>query len=248
MINGEPIGDFPVTAAEAAAEIEEFLDKAAANNDYTAYVVNKDGSRTVLNASVQIRETTDEVSEKQQSTEDVAVIEDMSFDKPTTTVLGADLNIGDKVMWEGNPYEIESKGGLLGMKPLFETTATIVSPSIIWREREFEVYEFAPQQLSFENEAEEQPSTPLTVESPQKAAPQEQLAETPKTDFIITDDNLGEGGAKAKFAANIAAIEMLKKIESRNLALAADMFRPHNATPEERKNRKCFRSMSVGAV
>ena len=58
---------------------------------------------------------------------------------------------------------------------------------------------------------------------------------TTKIDYTITDEHLGEGGAKAKFAANIAAIEMLKKIESRNLALAADMLRPQNATPEEQK-------------
>lgn len=76
--------------------------------------------------------------------------------KSTTTVKGADLNIGDKVMWEGNPYEIESKGGLLGMKPLFETAATIVSPSLIWREKEFEVYEFAEQRQAFEDYFTEQ--------------------------------------------------------------------------------------------
>lgn len=45
-----------------------------------------------------------------------------------------------------------------------------------------------------------------------------------KTDnFIITDDTLGEGGAKSKFQANIVAIETLKTIESEN----------RYATPEE---------------
>jgi len=56
-----------------------------------------------------------------------------------------------------------------------------------------------------------------------------------KIDYTITDENLGVGGAKEKFAANIAAIEMLKRIESRNLHLAADMFRAHNAEPDEQK-------------
>lgn len=56
-----------------------------------------------------------------------------------------------------------------------------------------------------------------------------------KIDYTITDENLGVGGAKEKFAANIAAIETLKRIESRNLHLAADMFKAHNATPDEQK-------------
>lgn len=54
-------------------------------------------------------------------------------------------------------------------------------------------------------------------------------------DFHITDDNLGEGGAKTKFKANIAAITTLKKIESDNLNLAADMFKPRSATAEEQQ-------------
>lgn len=56
-----------------------------------------------------------------------------------------------------------------------------------------------------------------------------------KIDYTITDENLGVGGAKEKFAANIAAIETLKRIESRNLHLAADMFKAHNADPDEQK-------------
>ena len=222
LIDGGVLGDFPVTAAEAAAEIEEFLDKAADNNDYTAYVVNKDGSRTVLNASVQISETADVVSEKQQTTEDVAIIEDSNSEKLTTTVKGNDLNIGDKVMWEGNPYEIESKGGLLGMKPLFETTATIVSPSIIWRDKEFEVYEFAPQQLSFGDEIIEQPSTSLPAESATNTVTPQTAEKADTTDFIITDDKLGEGGAKTKFRANVEAIRTLKAIEAENRPATAE--------------------------
>lgn len=53
--------------------------------------------------------------------------------------------------------------------------------------------------------------------------------------FTITDDKLGEGGAKAKFNANIEAIRILKKIEKDNLLLAANMFKPRLATPQEQK-------------
>lgn len=41
--------------------------------------------------------------------------------------------------------------------------------------------------------------------------------------FRITDDHLGAGGAKSKFAANIAAIELLKRLETEN----------REATPDE---------------
>ena len=68
------------------------------------------------------------------------------------------------------------------------------------------------------------------AETPEQA----QTANT-KIDYTITDENLGVGGAKEKFAANIAAIETLKRIESRNLRLAADMFKAQNATPDEQK-------------
>lgn len=46
-----------------------------------------------------------------------------------------------------------------------------------------------------------------------------------KIDYTITDEHLGEGGAKTKFAANIAAIQTLKQIESEN----------RFATPEEQE-------------
>lgn len=55
------------------------------------------------------------------------------------------------------------------------------------------------------------------------ASPEQVKAPVEKHDFTITDEHLGEGGQKAKFAANIAAIRTLKAIESKNRL----------ATPEE---------------
>ena len=48
------------------------------------------------------------------------------------------------------------------------------------------------------------------------ARPVQVEAPVEKHDFTITDEHLGEGGQKAKFAANIAAIRTLKAIESEN--------------------------------
>ena len=57
---------------------------------------------------------------------------------------------------------------------------------------------------------------------------QQTIAEVPQPkaeNFRITDDHLGEGGAKTKFRANIKALQTLKDIE----------FEGRNATPEEQE-------------
>ena len=51
------------------------------------------------------------------------------------------------------------------------------------------------------------------------------LEEVPPRNFRITDDHLGEGGSKAKFRANLEAIETLKAIEAEG----------RSATPEEQE-------------
>ena len=51
------------------------------------------------------------------------------------------------------------------------------------------------------------------------------LEEAPPRNFRITDDHLGEGGSKAKFRANLDAIETLKTIEAEG----------RSATPEEQE-------------
>ena len=67
--------------------------------------------------------------------------------------------------------------------------------------------------------AEENPD--VTVTGPETA----QMPEVPGINFRITDDHLGEGGPKEKFARNIAAIETLFTLEEEN----------RNATPEEQE-------------
>ncbi len=59
----------------------------------------------------------------------------------------------------------------------------------------------------------------LHIEEPE----QEQATRIPYENFRITDDHLGEGGAKTKFRANMDAINLLKELE----------FDGRQATPEE---------------
>ncbi|MCM1525050.1 MAG: YodL domain-containing protein [Ruminococcus sp.] len=53
--------------------------------------------------------------------------------------------------------------------------------------------------------------------------------------YVITDENLGAAAPKARYRANIEAIKTLKAIEHNNLSLAADMFRPQAASPEQQE-------------
>jgi len=55
------------------------------------------------------------------------------------------------------------------------------------------------------------------------AVPEPETPELPATEnFVITDDQLGTGGPKAKFAMNMAAITVLKQIEAENRAATPD--------------------------
>lgn len=65
------------------------------------------------------------------------------------------------------------------------------------------------------------------IKSENIAAPDEKLEQQIKADektqnFTITDDNLGEGGAKTKFKNNLLAIQTLKQIESENRTAAPE--------------------------
>lgn len=130
------------------------------NNDeqykFNVQIFSKDSSGDyVYSGNGRFTETLDEAREYVRK-DKAERSERESAEKSTTSVKGEDLNIGDKVLWEGDPYIIESKGGMLGMKPLFETNVSIVSPSLIWQEKDFEVYEFAAPQQALASEFTEQ--------------------------------------------------------------------------------------------
>lgn len=75
------------------------------------------------------------------------------------------------------------------------------------------------------DKTDEQPETaPKLKDTVIDLAPRPEPVKIPveKHDFTITDENLGTGGAKTKFAANIAAIKTLKAIESENRLAAPD--------------------------
>ena len=66
---------------------------------------------------------------------------------------------------------------------------------------------------------------PETITAPDEKLEQKVKADEKTQNFTITDDNLGEGGAKTKFKNNLLAIQTLKQIESED----------RTATPEEQE-------------
>lgn len=63
------------------------------------------------------------------------------------------------------------------------------------------------------------------ISAPDEKSEQQIKADEKMQNFTITDDNLGEGGAKTKFKNNLLAIQTLKQIESED----------RTATPEEQE-------------
>lgn len=84
-----------------------------------------------------------------------------------------------------------------------------------------DVPEAAPTETSTEcdrSEASTQSDTQLPT-----VAPEPETQELPAAkNFVITDDQLGAGGSKAKFAMNIAAITVLKQIEAEERTATSD--------------------------
>ena len=130
-----------------------------------------------------------------------------------------ELHIGDKFRSKSTG-EVSEVVSLEGALPWYTDQCTIsrVSDGVIITENasiemllNAQNYEY----LGNDKERSEQPVKQIKADAPKKA----------ENDFTITDEHLGEGGAKAKYSANIAAIKTLKQIESENRA----------ATPEEQK-------------
>ena len=76
-----------------------------------------------------------------------------------------------------------------------------------------------------ESKTEKSDTKPENISAPDEKSEQKIKADEKTQNFTITDDNLGEGGAKTKFKNNLLAIQTLKQIESED----------RTATPEEQK-------------
>lgn len=73
-----------------------------------------------------------------------------------------------------------------------------------------------------ESKTEKSDTKQENISAPDEKSEQQIKADEKTQNFTITDDNLGEGGAKTKFKNNLLAIQTLKQIESENRTAAPE--------------------------
>jgi len=142
-----------------------------------------------------------------------------------------DVAIGTVIKWNGRKYEVESIGEISGDVSMRDITFhSEVGFPINRVEKLHTVREWLKEQPAQEAEQPtEQPLAPAW-EQPKEANLKSIVIDLTqprieKHNYRITDDELGYGGAKAKYQMNVAAIRTLQTIESEHRL----------ATPEEQE-------------
>ena len=144
---------------------------------------------------------------------------------------------------DGVEYSVGRMSGLTyittttGITPWGDVTGHTNIPRDIWEQihayRNGELTEDEVRQTyltvldAFKNQqaTEQEAPEPQAITETELAPEPEAVSAHPPANFRITDDNLGEGGAKTKYAMNVAAIRTLQAVESEN----------RFATPEEQE-------------
>lgn len=141
-----------------------------------------------------------------------------------------DVAIGTVIKWNGRKYEVESIGEISGDVSMRDITFhSEVGFPINRVEKLHTVREWLKEQPAQEAEQPEQPLAPAW-EQPKEVKLKSIVIDLTqprieKHNYRITDDELGYGGAKAKYQMNVAAIRTLQTIESEHRL----------ATPEEQE-------------
>lgn len=141
-----------------------------------------------------------------------------------------DVAVGTVIEWNGRKYEVESIGEISGDVSMRDVTFhSEVGFPINRIEKLYTVREWLKEQPAQEAEQPEQPLA-LAWEQPKEANLKNIVIDltqprVPKHNYRITNDELGYGGAKAKYQMNVAAIRTLQTIESEHRL----------ATPEEQE-------------
>lgn len=102
-MNKDFVEEFPVSLDAVATEIEEFLNKAANDTNLSAYIKNKDGSRTYLNTDIQNENTAVEENNKENVSEN-AIRSAENHDKEPS-VQKSYFRITDEHLGEGSKRE-----------------------------------------------------------------------------------------------------------------------------------------------
>ncbi len=220
---------------------EKASDWGFANGICTAYRKGTEHTKENRLFSIKVRPRVhkQELGEEKQQTAEISnpLIKELAktFPADTSERLYNAFEGAKMADWQGNQAKINrvkrALYDILGNEEQTESAFSVLSSGEMPKLKE-NVIDLSPRTDRYERE--EIPEQTRDGDMSEKLNKIAKTANT-KIDYTITDENLGVGGAKEKFAANIAAIETLKRIESRNLHLAADMFRANNASPDEQK-------------
>ena len=140
------------------------------------------------------------------------IVVDLTPREPEPPVFSYELHAGDTVYLGDQPFVVENVGLFdISMRdpsqpyPILRTESKEMLQRLLGLDIRNDVYRpgFWPE--AQETVTEAQPEVAVSTEN-----------------FRITDDHLGEGGQKAKYAYNIAAIRTLKNIESENRGATAE--------------------------
>lgn len=106
---------------------------------------------------------------------------------------------------------------------LFHTMESITLSE--FTERGYSLVEAAERKEKFQSPVGTEGKYPVDTQESVQADEVKSPLDTQNRNFVITDENLGVNGPKARFNANVAAVETLKNMESKG----------RTATPEEQK-------------
>ena len=158
-------------------------------------------------------------NEKADVSETVEVSEDY------TRFIGREIEVDDR------RFVVERINELFGSVELRDITFQSNTGFPVFRSENLEWLKLIMQEQGKENEQEEMLETPTEDDASASSASVE-VEVIPNNasvievgNFHISDDNLGEGGAKAKFRANMDAINLLKELE----------FKGRQATEDEQE-------------
>ena len=116
-------------------------------------------------------------------------------------------------IYRDDPHAFEYEQDITAVEVPSSNDAVGVEPEI--REHTVAYYDAEANRLPFDVEIRTIRTAPLEPE-------QEPELPTQPRNFRITDDHLGEGGAKARFRANMDAIHLLKHLESEGRTVTTD--------------------------
>ena len=214
-----------VSAEDMLSEIEEHLKNmrsGVSSKDYHIELVDHDGNTRKLDNNY-----FDFVMSDSPFIEETIDSPEIPINELDRTDYSYDPAIGDILEKNDGLYRIADISD--NMITLEETSSLFHSMESImlseFTERGYSLVEAAERKEKVQSPVGTESKSPLDTQADSHSDEVKSPVDTRNNNFVITDENLGVNGPKARFNANVAAVETLKNIESEG----------RTATPEEQK-------------